>query len=348
MNGIIQINSEEEARAASQLVTLSRGLVGNGSREIVRLSDPPSAAPDRVEMALTKSDISALLLPGLKTAFFQSFGETPAQWQTIATVINSDKDTEQYAWLGALPGMREFVDERQPGDMKPYSYQIKNKTWESTISVDRTAIEDDLYGQIALRVKQMAQVSKQHLDILVFALLAAGFVNTCYDGQAFFGTHNQGAAQSNKGSEALSALALQDAITAMARFTDDQGHPSGVMPNLLVVPPELTWEAWTLLNSSFFPDAVTDANQQLGANPLKGKLSLVTTPYLSNAANWFLLDTRRVVRAIVLQMRKDFEFGALEADTESGFLRDQYLYGVRARYNVGYGDWRAAYGSEAG
>lgn len=300
-------------------------------------------------MTLVKSDIGPLLTAGLKTAFFQTFGETPAQWPEVATVINSDKDTEQYAWLGALPGMREFVDERQPGDFKPYAYAIKNKTWESTVSIERTAIEDDLYGQIALRVRQMATVSKQHLDQLVFGLLAQGFANACYDGQPFFGAHTQGGfAQTNRGGDALSATALQDAITAMMRFVDDQGRPAGVTPNLLIVPPELTWEAQTLLSSAFFPDPVSGANQQLGSNPLRGLLTLVTTPYLTNAGNWFLLDTRRIVRAIVLQMRRDFEFGALEGSTETGFLRDQYLYGVRARYNCGYGDWRAAFGSQAG
>lgn len=297
-------------------------------------------------MTLVKSDIGPLLTAGLKTAFFQTFAETPAQWPQVATVINSDKDTEQYAWLGALPGMREFIDERQPGDLTPYSYAIKNRTWEATVSVERTAIEDDQYGQIGLRVRQMATVSKQHLDQLVFGLLAQGFAALCYDGQPFFGTHTQGATQSNKGTDALSAQALQDAITAVMRFTDDQGRPAGVMPTLLVVPPELTWEAQTLLHSGVYPDAVVTANQNLGANPLQGLLSLVTTPYLSDPGSWFLLDTRRVVRAIVLQMRKDFEFGALEANTETGFLRDQYLYGVRARYNVGYGDWRAAFGSQ--
>ncbi len=100
--------------------------------------------------------------------------QTAAQWDKIATTIPSDKDTEQYAWLGALPGMREFVDERQPGDLKPYDYAIKNKTWESTISVDRAALEDDQYGQIALRVRQMATVAKSHVDSIVFGLLAGG------------------------------------------------------------------------------------------------------------------------------------------------------------------------------
>ena len=299
-------------------------------------------------MTLVKSDIPELLTAGLKTAFFQTFGESPAQWDKIATVIPSERDTEQYAWLGALPGMREFRDERQPGDPKPYSYAIQNKTWESTLSVDRAALEDDQYGQIALRIRQMARVAKSHLDSIVFGLLGTGFTAEGYDGVPFFGTHNQGTAQSNKGTDALTASSLQAAITAMMRFQDDQGKPMGTQPNLLVVPPELYWEATELLTSTQYPDPVSTASQFLAANPLRGMLLLLTTPYLTSPSNWFLLDTSRVVRAIVLQMRKEFEFGSLEGSSENGFLRDQFLYGVRARYNAGFGDWRAAFGAQVG
>ena len=297
-------------------------------------------------MTLVKSDIPELLTAGLKTVFFQTFGETPAQWDKIATVVPSERDTEQYAWLGALPGMREFLDERSPADLKPYSYAIKNKTWESTLSIDRTALEDDQYGQIALRVRQMAMVAKQHLDSIVFGLLGLGFTSSGYDGVPFFGTHAQGAPQSNKGADALNSGSLQTAITTMMRFTDDQGRPMGTRPNLLVIPPELYWEATQLLNSSFFPDPAPIGTQDLAINPLRGMLTLLTTPYLASPANWFLLDTGRVVRALVLQMRKEFEFQTLESSSENGFLRDQFLYGVRARYNVGFGDWRAAFGAQ--
>lgn len=300
-------------------------------------------------MAIVKSDIPQLFRAGLKTLFFQTFTETAANWDKVTTVVMSDKDTENYAWLGALPGVREFLDERQAQDMAAYSYAIKNRTWESTIAVDRAALEDDLYGQIALRIKQMAAVAKQHLDTITFGLLGTGFTSLCYDGQPFFGAHPAGAlagaTQRNIDTQALSAAALQDAITAMMRFTDDQGKPAGIMPNLLVVPPEQYWVASQLLNSTFFPDPPPIGTQNLAINPLKGMLTLLTTPYLPSPSDWFLLDTRRVVKALVLQMRKDFEFNALEGNSEEGFMRDQYLYGVRARYNVGFGDWRAAYGA---
>ena len=137
--------------------------------------------------------------------------------------------------------------------MKPYDYAIKNRTWESTISIDRTTLEDDQYGQIALRVRQMAMIAKQHLDSIVFGLLGEGFTASGYDGVPFFGAHLQAVAataQSNKGTEALSGASLQSAITAMMRFTDDQGRPMGTRPNLLVIPPELYWEATQLFSGS--------------------------------------------------------------------------------------------------
>lgn len=302
-------------------------------------------------MAIVKSDLPPLFRAGLKTLFFQTFTETMANWDKVTTTVMSDKDTEQYAWLGALPGVREFLDERQAQDMAAYSYAIKNRTWESTISVDRAALEDDLYGQIALRIKQMAASAKTHLDTITFGLLGTGFSSVCYDGRPFFGTHpvsaseGAGGTQSNLGSDPLTAAALQSAITAMMRYTDDQGRPAGIMPTLLVIPPELYWEASQLLNSTFFPDPPPVGTQNLASNPLKGMLTLLTTPYLPSPSDWYLLDTRRVVKALVLQMRKDFEFNALEGNSEEGFMRDQYLYGVRARYNVGFGDWRAAYGA---
>ena len=299
-------------------------------------------------MAITAADIPGLLTPGLKTAFFGTFDETGHQYQQISTVIPSEKSVEHYAWLGALPGVREFMDERKVGDMAEYDYAIKNRTWESTVSIDRATLEDDLYGQVAMRVKQMGSSAAQHLDLLTFGMLAGGFTGKCFDGTPFFGSHTQGGVtQTNTGADQLSAVSLQGAITTMARFQDDQGRPMGVMPDVLVVPPELYWEAAVLLNSAFFPDALTTASQQLAMNPLKGMLSLVMSPYLSSPTNWFVLDTKRVVKAIILQMRKDFEFEALEQNTETGFLRDVFFYGVRARYNAGYGDFRAAYGSSS-
>ena len=66
-------------------------------------------------------------------------------------------------------------------------------------------------------------------------------------------------------------------------------------------------------------------------------------------ANVELRDTKRAIKAMILQQRSDVpvEFTALEQNSgsESAFMRDRFFYGVRGRYNVGYGLWQTAYGA---
>lgn len=301
-------------------------------------------------MTLVKSDIPNLLEAGLKTVFFEAYDATVGDWEKISTIVPSEQDTETYAWLGSVPKMREFADERLPAGLLEHSYTIKNKTWEASIAVDRAAIEDDLYGQIKLRVQGLAREAKRHIDEIVLTLVGSGFTSLCHDGQYFFDTdHSEGESgtQSNKGTAALSSASIQAAITAMMKYKDDRGKILGIVPDTLVVPADLQWTALELLNSTYYPEMVDPSfgSQRLSANPMKGKLDLVVSPYLTDTNNWFLLATKWVVKPIIFQSRVPVEFAALEGISETGFLRDQYIYGVRARYNVGFGLWQTAYGS---
>ena len=299
-------------------------------------------------MPLTRSDMPNLLEDGLKTVFFEALDATIGDYERIATIVGSESDQETYPWLGAVPSMREFTDERLPLGLLEHDYAIRNKTWESSIAVERAAIEDDKYGQIKLRVMSLAREAKRHMDELVFTLLRNGFAAKCYDSQYFFDTdHAEGESgtQSNKGTTALSAASLQAAITAMMKFKDDRGKLLGVVPDLLIVPPDLQWTAMELLESTYWPGEGTVTAKTV-SNVLKGKLDLLVSPYLSDTNDWFVLSTKGVVKPVILQSRTPIEFAALEADSESGFMRDEYLYGVRARYNAGYGLWQMAYGSQ--
>jgi phage major head subunit gpT-like protein len=63
---------------------------------------------------------------------------------------------------------------------------------------------------------------------------------------------------------------------------------------------------------------------------------------------WFLLDVNQVIKPIILQVRRDF--GQLVSkdrpDDDNVFLRNEYVYGVDARMNVGYSFWQFAWGSK--
>nr|AUG44385.1 major head subunit protein [uncultured bacterium] len=137
---------------------------------------------------LINSGNLAILFRAFNTAFQKGFSGTPSQWAKIATLVPSSTGTEDYGWLGSIPGMREWLGDRQIQNLALSSYSIKNKEFESTIGVKRSNVEDDQYGIYAPMFEMLGQNASEHPDTLIFALLAAGFATNCYDGQYFFDT----------------------------------------------------------------------------------------------------------------------------------------------------------------
>lgn len=62
---------------------------------------------------------------------------------------------------------------------------------------------------------------------------------------------------------------------------------------------------------------------------------------------WFLFDTTRTVKPFIWQVREKYEFQQLtDPRNPRVFMTDNYLYGVRARVNAGYGLWQLAFASK--
>lgn len=63
---------------------------------------------------------------------------------------------------------------------------------------------------------------------------------------------------------------------------------------------------------------------------------------------WYLLATKRMLKPIIFQTRRGYNLTRLDGpDDETVFMRDEYLYGVDARVEAGYGLWQLAFGSRA-
>jgi len=63
---------------------------------------------------------------------------------------------------------------------------------------------------------------------------------------------------------------------------------------------------------------------------------------------WYLLDTSRAIRPIIWQERESYDFQAISSRNDTRvFMTDEYLYGVRARVNAGFGLWQMGYASKA-
>lgn len=292
------------------------------------------------------ADVVKNLLPGLKTTFMQGFANVELPFKRIVTEVPSTLQSENYAWLGQAPTVREWTDERIPKGLSEFSYTIKNKKWENSIRVDREVLEDEQYGQVTMRVGQLPTQVAKHQNQLVFALLEAGDSTVCYDGANFFSAShsegNSGTQVNVQTSSALTATTYQAARTKMAGFKDDQGQIVGTMGTLLVVPPALEGTGRGILNADF----VTDGTAGGGGitNIWKGSAELLVVPWLTSTTAWYLIDLNEYINPIIFQNRVTTEFDHLTNDNggETPFFRDAFFFGTRSRYNVGYGDWRTA------
>jgi phage major head subunit gpT-like protein len=81
-------------------------------------------------------------------------------------------------------------------------------------------------------------------------------------------------------------------------------------------------------------------------DPDSASISNVDLANPGDSPSWILLDTTKVVKPFLLQIRKDYKFIRLDQDKdEPVFMRGEYVYGVEARLNAGFGLWQLAYAS---
>jgi len=277
-----------------------------------------------------------------RALFKDRFDKAPVLWPLVAMEATSTGSEETYAWLGAVPMVREWVGPRVVESLKAEGYTIKNKKWANAIAVGRDEIEDDKLGMVRPRLEDLADAAAYAYDQVVFQMLSDGFTLVCYDTLSFYNAAHRddpaAAAQSNRSVAPLSATSFRAARAAMRKFTDYRGNELGILPDTLVVGPDLESTAEEIL--------VADKNAAGATNVDKGKAKIVVSPWLKTATEWHLLCTSRAVRALILQKREPFEFQAQEdPNNDSVFNLDEFHYGTRGRHNAGFGLWQLAYGS---
>ena len=136
-------------------------------------------------MLITPANLKTLFI-GFKANFQGGLGQAESQYQKLCTLVPSTTGTEEYPWLGQIPGMREWIGERAIHALETHGYAIKNKPFELTVGVPRTAIEDDTYGTFSPLMTELGRAASAHPDQLLFNLLKSGDKTACYDGKAFF------------------------------------------------------------------------------------------------------------------------------------------------------------------
>jgi phage major head subunit gpT-like protein len=140
-------------------------------------------------MIINRGTLSAFFT-GLKTVYNNAFAKVETYFEQYSMRVPSSTAQEQYGWMGMIPGLREWIGDRQLANIRTYDFTLKNKSWERTLTANKDHIADDQIGIYTPMATALALEAKRHPQELVDGLLINGFVNLCYDGQPFFNANH--------------------------------------------------------------------------------------------------------------------------------------------------------------
>lgn len=284
----------------------------------------------------------------------------------ISTVpIQSDQDSETYAWLGMVPSMSEKRGEKKFTQLRDVSWTVKNVEYQGGITIPKKHILYDKTDQVRVRVNELADRTTLHWWSLVAPLIVNAESTVCYDGQYFFDTdHSEGesGSQSNDISVNVNTTTdptpaeMIDAVLAgvevMMGFKDDKGEyvNENMTEFLILCGTGLMKNGLQALSQSKIGGG--DTNILIEQDSFRFRVQ--ASPRLSGWADKFaLFALQGNQRPIIRQQRRpnnaapgyNVEGMLLETlwlDSEHCKKNDECLVSVETERAVAYGDWKKA------
>lgn len=304
-------------------------------------------------MLVNESTLNAIFT-GFNTRFQSAFGSAPIFADRLATEVPTMGSSETHAFLASIPRMREWLGDKTIQNAGAYGFNVVNKDFELTLEVDRNKIEDDSLGVYNPIVDQMGVSARKLYDDLLVDELRNGHARLCYDGQYLFDTDHPiskldpsiSGTQANYAASGV-ALTLDNYVAkraVMMAFKGDNNKELGIVPDTLIVPPQLEntarliVEAENVINTTGATPGAGAANQ---TNVMRGTAKVIVIPELAaDATTWYLADMSKPMRPFVKQVRRAASFVALDDPRAPNvFWRKQFVFGAEARGNIGRGLW---------
>lgn len=287
-----------------------------------------------------------LLDPGLRR-IFEIERDALAAESVIPKLFNVSTSSKAVEYDLAMGGMRDWpeykgaivYDDLEQGFRTSYTHV----EYVQGFKVERKLVDDDQYNVISKRPRQLALSAMRTREKAAASVFNNAFTAAYAGGDAINlcdGSHpyspSNASVQDNEGTTALSYQAVVDTRELMRAFKDDRGELVQVQPDTLLVPPELEEEAWVIINTMNKVD-ITDYH----ANFVRARITqLIVWDYLTDANNWFLIDSRLAKLYLNWFDRVPLEF---QMDPTSDFSLEARFRGYM-RYSYGWSDWRWVYG----
>jgi len=300
-------------------------------------------------MTMTRAQFNSLLVVGLRKVFGDEYNSLPKLYPSIYKVETSTRKYEELRAISGI-GMFEQKNEGEPAiyedRVEGYNKIFTHVSWAKGMRITRELRDDDQYNEMRDLVKYLARAAQYRLEYehaKLFNYATATTYFTGGDGLALLSASHTLAAtpgvtfSNYASSTALSQTAIEKAISAFRRYVNDKNLLINVMPKKLLIPPELEFDAMEILNST--QKAGTPNNE---INAVRGRLEIVTWPFLTDTDSWFVLaDPGDVPGGLTSFMRTPPEFTS-DGDFDTDDLKAKGFM----RFSLGFLDPRCVYGSD--
>ena len=293
---------------------------------------------------------STVKLRGLTAKFDARVKAATPFYPNVCMVTDSDGADEQYAMLGAVPGVREWVGDREFKDLAAVDWTLVNKQFEGSVLIKRTDYDDDRLNLYGAPIEQLGVRFSNHPYKLLFGLMDDGYKLPCFDGQYFYDTdHSWGdsGTQSNKVSQAVSdttAISAAEvkagfnaAIIALCGFKDDRGEL--INDDIQDITQQVAVVANPVLRQSI-EDALSVRTTSAGAdNVVIARPKIATSSRITSTTKMHVFKIDDPVRPFIFQQRSPLKKQIKGVND----IEDKYIkFLTEARYAMGYGAWWTA------
>lgn len=235
--------------------------------------------------------LSGILSNVANKFLLDAFNYVPSGWRRVASIrpVPDFKTYTSYSLTGDL----DFEEIGPTGEIKhgtigEESYSNRAKSYGKMLAITREdIINDDLnaFSRLPRRIGRGAATKLNKVFWSTFMTAASTFF-TSGRGNYISGS-----------TTVLSSEGLRQADAAFLKQTDPNGEPMGVMPRLLVVPPDLKHTAEELMAASAINTGGSSTSDKVpNTNIWRAKFEVVMSEYLSNSTYtgysttaWYLL-----------------------------------------------------------
>jgi len=291
------------------------------------------------------------VLPIIRREWEQGMDAVASPLMSILGVSSSVSSVEYSQGVGTFGLVPEYNSSTAEGAAAAIQYDSFNPLYEATfthkeyakgVAIERKLVDDNRTGQILRKAQSLGHSFGTTRAYHASSILNNAFATVTGPDAVYLcsashpTSESDSTAISNLGTTAISYDAVVATLLAGTDFNDDRGYPMPSIFDVLYVPTALQSKAFEIVNAIAKPGGANNDANFLASQGLR----VVVDPYLTDANNWFMIDSRlasmhalwfnRVLPEMSLDPSSDFNLVA--------------KYRGYMRYSFGWDDFRWIYG----